>query len=95
MTSNYYTDLLRKKYKIASDLVDLKSIFKAHPELDPNDPDLDENDPYKRVLLHILIEDEEEELVDFMLNKATIKANPNLIDEKTGLSPLCLAINEG
>ena len=34
-----------------------------------------------------------DDLVDFILNKAAIKADPNLKDTKTMLTPLCSAIN--
>jgi ankyrin repeat protein len=95
MTTNYFKERLREKYNINSDLVDLASIFKAHPELNPNEPCVDKNDPFQRVLLHVLIEDEETDLVEFILFKATIKADPNLVDQKSGLTPLCSAINEG
>lgn len=93
MTTRYFKELLRKKYKIDSTLVDLTSIFKTHPELDPNEPLVD--DTYEKILLHVLIEDEETDLVEFILFKATIKADPNLVDQKSGLTPLCLAVNEG
>jgi ankyrin repeat protein len=85
---------LRKKYNIDSTFVTLDSIFRKYPDLDPNDPEVDPNDKYKRILIHILIEEDKNELVDFILNKATIKANPNLKDTKTLLTPLCSAINE-
>jgi ankyrin repeat protein len=42
--------------------------------------------------LHLLIEDEKEELVDFVLNSAELRADPELIDEKTQMTPLCAAI---
>ena len=95
MNLNRYKECLRKKYDIQSNLVDLDAIFRKYPELDPNDPDVDPSDPDQRVLLHILIEDEETELIDFILNKSEIKADPNLIDKKTLLTPMCFAIQEG
>jgi len=33
--------------------------------------------------LHLLIEEDKDELVDFVLNTSAIKANPELVDFKT------------
>ena len=93
MTSHNYMVCLRKKFNIDSSFVKLDAIYRKYPELDPNDPEVDPNDQYKRVLIHILIEEDQDDLVEFLLNKATIKADPNLRDTKTMLTPLCSAIN--
>ena len=87
-----YLDCLRKKYNIESDKVDLQAIFKKHQEIDPNDETVDPDDPDKRVLLHILIEDEREEEIAFILKDSAIKADPNIIDYKTKMTPLCAAL---
>jgi hypothetical protein len=48
-----------------------------HPEIDPNNSEDAEN----RSLLAILIEDESNlDLVDYLLNIAPIRADPNKID---------------
>ena len=93
MTTNNYMVCLRKKFNIDSSFVTLDAIYRKYPEIDPNDPEVDPNDKYKRMLIHILIEEDQDDLVDFILNKAAIKADPNLKDTKTMLTPLCSAIN--
>ncbi len=45
--------------------------------------------------MHILIEDEELELIDFFLFQNSIKADPNIFDPNTFLTPLCNAIQNG
>ena len=95
MTSHNYMVCLRTKFDIDSNFVTLDAIYRKYPDLDPNDTEIDPKDKYKRVLIHILIEEDKEDLVDFILNKSTIKADPNLRDTKTQLTPLCSAINEG
>ena len=73
---------LRTKFDIDSNFVTLDAIYRKYPDLDPNDTEIDPKDKYKRVLIHILIEEDKEDLVDFILNKSTIKADPNLRDTK-------------
>ena len=47
----------------------------------------------RRPLLHILLDEEEmEESIYYLLNDHGVKANPNLVDEATQMSPLCAAI---
>ena len=87
-----YLDCLRKKYNIESDRIDLQAIFKKYKEIDPNDDSIDPDDPDKRVLLHILIEDEREEEIAFILKESAIKADPNVIDTKLGVTPICAAL---
>jgi hypothetical protein len=92
MDTARYLDCLRKKYNIESTKIELDAIFRKYPEIDPNDGNLDDADVDRRPLLHILIDDDLEEYVDFVVNKATIKADIHTIDGKTGLTPLCMAI---
>ena len=70
MNLNRYKSCLREKLNIESYLITLDAIFRKFPELDPNDPNVDPDDPNNRVLLHLLIEDEEDDLIEFILNKA-------------------------
>ena len=70
-------------------------MFRKFPETDPNDKNIDPDDPDSRPLLHLLIESEYDELIDFFLFKCPIKADPNLIDDKTEITPLCSAVAEG
>ena len=92
MNTDKYLKCLRKKYDIQSEKVELQAIFKKHPEIDPNNDSVDANDLDKRVLLHILIEDDMVDEIDFILNKSQIKADPNIEDLKTGMTPLCAAL---
>ena len=84
-----YTEALRLKLKIESHLVEIDAMFRKFPETDPNDTDLLDD---ARPLLHLLIEEESDELIEFFLEKCPIKADPNLVDAKTEATPLCLAI---
>ena len=92
MDTARYLDCLRKKYNIESTKIDLDAIFRKYPEIDPNDGNLDEADPDHRPLLHILIDDDLDHYVKFIVNDATIKADIEKLDGKTGLTPLCMAI---
>jgi hypothetical protein len=58
-------------------------MFRKFPETDPNDKNIDPEDPDSRLLLHLLIESEYDDLIDFFLFKCPIKADPNLVDDKT------------
>jgi hypothetical protein len=74
---NLFLERLRTKYNVASSEVGLKAIMNKHPEIDPNNSEDAEN----RSLLAILIEDESNlDLVDYLLNIAPIRADPNKID---------------
>ena len=86
---------MRKKYNISSDKVEIQAIFKKYPEADPNDLNIDPEFSGCRPLLHLAIDDDEIEVVRFILNEAVIKANPDLVDDKSGLTPLALAIQNG
>lgn len=45
-----------------------------------------------RPLLHLLIEEEKHDLISFILKDTVLKADPELSDSKTELTPLCAAI---
>ena len=95
MASKTFKRSLMKRYDLDNNQIDLKAIFKKFPEIDPNDPKINSNNPLERVILHVLIEEEETDTIDFLLNHAAIKADPNTIDKKTSLTPLCSAIQDG
>jgi|APSaa5957512535_1039671.scaffolds.fasta_scaffold599115_1 hypothetical protein len=63
-----YLKCLREKYNIESDKIELDAIFRKYPEIDPNDANVDEEDRDHRLLLHILIDDEYDQYVDFIVN---------------------------
>ena len=89
MDTARYLKCLREKYNIESTKIELDAIFRKYPEIDPNDANVDPQDPDHRLLLHILIDDEMEEYVDFIVNRAEIKADITIIDKKTNYTPLC------
>ena len=45
-------------------------------------------------MIHILVEEDRCELLEFILVDCKIKADPNLVDPKTLLTPLCAAIQQ-
>ena len=45
--------------------------------------------------MHILIEEEETETIKYLLFDAEIKADPNIIDNKSKITPLVSAIQDG
>ena len=92
MDTARYLVCLREKYNIDNEKIELDAIFKKHPEIDPNDNAVDDQDPDRRHLLHILIDDDLDHYVDFIVNKATIKADVHALDTKSGMSPLCMAV---
>lgn len=61
--------------------------------------DLDQPNDHGQCLLHLLIQDEDTDKVEFVLNPPSDckskKADPNKVDGKLGWSPLVLAINQG
>ena len=46
-------------------------------------------------MIHILIDDEELELIEYFLFENNIKADPNIFDPNTFLTPICNAIQNG
>lgn len=89
MSLNLLIKQLRKKFEMPE--ADLLGMLKAHSELDPNNPI--EGVTTTRPLLHIIIdEDDMEEVCYYLLFDHGIKANPNLVDEATNLTPLCASI---
>ena len=89
-----YMECMRKKYNVQSDKVEIQAIFRKYPEIDPNDLQIDPENEDSRPLLHLAIEEEMEEVVEFILKEAPIKADPNLVDLKTELTPLCAALQQ-
>ena len=104
MTFNYYSILLKDKLQIPqNDKIPIQDVFKkfafhesGEPNLDPNTVKLynkdDDKSPYNRMLLHILIDEDYDDLVEYFLLKNPIKCDPNLIDIQTSITPLNNAI---
>ena len=95
MDYDSHLQALRKKFAVASDKVEIQAMLRKFPEIDVNVQSPDPENPDGRPLLHLAIEEEKVEVVDYLLNQAEIKADPEFIDSKTGITPLCLAIQSG
>jgi ankyrin repeat protein len=91
MDFDEYMECLRRNYSVHNDKIDLKAMFKKFEDIDPNE-NVDPKNPDCRPLLYLAIEEEKEEVVNFILHETKIKANPELMDSKTNMTPLALAI---
>ena len=89
--ADQYTKFLQKKMKLAKKL-SLLDIIKEH------EVDLNQITDNGLTLVHMLIIEENREVLDLVLNIPedfkSKSPNPNLIDKKYGWSPLVLAINQ-
>ena len=87
-----YLKYLKKKLGINKKRITLEDILKEY-EVDINEPS-----DSGQCLLHSLISDAEEHLLELVLNlpsdfKTQTKADPNIIDKKYNWTPLVMAIN--
>ena len=90
MDLDLYTQQLRSELGVENKLVDIKALYRQFPHLDPNS--FDDQNLASRPLIHLAIEEEKPDLVQFVLFGTEIKASPDLVDPVTGLTPLCAAI---
>ncbi len=91
-----YLRHLKKKLSLSQKRLDLETLLRDY-SVDLNEP----TDTNNRQLLHLLIQDEATDLLELVLSlpkegyQTKVKADRNIIDSKTGWTPLVACINQG